>query len=278
MVLGAAGQLGSEVVRLVPGAAGLTHKEVAITDQTALERAFREHRPELVFNCAAYNAVDRAESEPEVARQVNSVGPGLVAAVCRQHGARLVHFSTNFVFDGSLGRPYIESDQAHPLSVYGKSKLDGESAVLGVLPEALVIRTAAVFGDRGSEVKGGSFPGRILERARRGEKLRVVSDQTVNPTYARDLAKAAIALEAAHMGGVVHVVASGCCSWNEFARAALAEGGMDAEVEAVTTAELGAPAPRPINGCLASARTEALRPWREGLAEWAARRAPGSGP
>jgi dTDP-4-dehydrorhamnose reductase len=273
LVLGAAGQLGSELVKLVPGAVGLTHDHLSVADADEVDRAFREHRPEVVFNCAAFNAVDRAESEPRLAHEVNSAGAAIAGAACRKHGAQLVHFSTNFVFDGSLGRDYLETDAARPLSVYGKSKLDGEEAVLAVLPEALVIRTAAVFGDRGSAVKGGSFPERIVERARGGERLRVVSDQRINPTYARDLAQAAIALTTGGMSGLVHVVAGGCCGWDELARAALAECGVIAEVEAVTTAELGLPAPRPLNGCLGSVRTAALRPWREGLAAWAANRA-----
>lgn len=259
-------------MRLLPDAVGLTHHELPVTDRVGVEGAMRRHRPEVVFNCAAYNAVDRAESEPEVAHQVNSLGAATAGAACRDHGARFVHFSTNFVFDGSLARPYTEADEARPLGVYGKSKLDGERAVLSVLPEALVIRTAALFGDRGSAVKGGSFPERIVDRARRREVIRVVTDQRVNPTYARDLAQAAIALGASGMSGVVHVVAGGCCSWDEFARAALAACGVDAEVEAVSAAELGAPAPRPLNGCLGSVRSEALRPWREGVAAWAANR------
>jgi dTDP-4-dehydrorhamnose reductase len=273
LVLGAGGQLGTELMRLLPDAVGFTHHDLSVTDRVGVQGALRRHQPEVVFNCAAYNAVDRAESESEVAYQVNSLGAATAGAACRDHGARFVHFSTNFVFDGSLARPYTEADEARPLGVYGKSKLDGERAVLTVLPEALVIRTAALFGDRGSAVKGGSFPERIVERARRREVIRVVTDQRVNPTYARDLAQAAIALGASGMSGVVHVVAGGCCPWDELARAALAECGVKAEVEAVTSAELAGAAPRPLNGCLASVRTVALRPWREGLADWAANRA-----
>jgi dTDP-4-dehydrorhamnose reductase len=273
LVLGAGGQLGSELMRLLPDGVGLTHHDLSVTDRAAVDRACLRHRPHVVFNCAAYNAVDRAESEPGIAQEVNSAGAAITAAACRRHGARLVHFSTNFVFDGSLSRPYVETDPARPLGVYGKSKLDGEQAVLIVLPEALVIRTAALFSDRGPAVKGGSFPERIVERARRRERLRVVSDQRVNPTYARDLAPAAIRLAASQMSGLVHLVGEGCCAWDEFARAALAECGLDAEVEAVTSAELAAAAPRPLNGCLGSARTAPLRPWHEGLADWAVNRA-----
>lgn len=270
LVLGAAGQLGLEFMRLLPDAVGLAHHELSVADRAAVERVCRQHQPAVVFNCAAYNAVDRAESEPQLAHAVNAAGPENAALACRRLGARLVHFSTNFVFDGLTDRPYIEKDEARPLGVYGRSKLDGERAVLAALPEALVIRTAAVFGDRGSAIKGGSFPERIVGRASRGERIRVVADQRVNPTYARDLALASISLATGELSGVVHVVAGGCCAWDEFARAALALCGLAAEVEPVTTAELAAPAARPFNGCLGSIRTSALRPWREGLGDWAA--------
>jgi dTDP-4-dehydrorhamnose reductase len=274
MVLGAAGQLGSELARLIGEGAGVTHNEVSITDPDALDSLLSRRRPKLVFNCAAYNAVDRAETERDLAFAVNSEGPANVALMCSRYGIRLVHFSTNFVFDGALPRPYVESDEAAPLSVYGSSKLDGEKRVLELLPGALVIRTSAVFGDTGSAIKGGSFPERIVERARRGEPLRVVADQKVNPTYAGDLAPAAMDLAASGLDGIVHVVAAGCAGWDEFARAALAECGVSATVEATWSADLASPAARPLNGCLESTRVAALRPWREGLREWAQRRVP----
>ena len=275
LVLGAGGQLGSELMRLLPDAIGLTHRQLSVTDLPGLGGACREHRPQVVFNCAAYNAVDTAEAEPDQAYRVNSEGAASVGSAAKPFGVRVVHFSTNFVFDGSLDRPYVESDAANPLSVYAASKLEGETRLLTGMPEALVIRTAALFGDRGSTAPGGSFPERILIRARNGERIRVVSDQRINPTYARDLAQASVKLAELGIAGVVHVVAEGCCTWQEFARATLAECGVDAEVEAVTTSELASPARRPPNGCMGSIRTVALRPWRQGLHDWAVRRATG---
>ena len=271
MVLGAGGQLGSELVRFLPESVGLLHDQGSVSNRSAIDAALLQHRPDIVFNCAAYNAVDRAETEPELAHAVNASGAENVALACSRVGARLIHFSTNFVFDGRLARPYIEKDEANPLGVYGGSKLAGERAVLAALPESLVIRTAAVFGDRGSAIKGGSFPERIVERARRGEGIRVVCDQRVNPTYARDLALAAITLAAGNLFGLIHVVADGCCGWDEFARATLEVCGVDASVVGVASAEGAAPAARPLNGCLASERTVPLRPWRDGLKDWAAR-------
>jgi dTDP-4-dehydrorhamnose reductase len=272
LVLGAGGQLGSELMRLLPDAIGLTHRQLSVTDVPGLDRACREHKPEVLYNCAAYNAVDAAETEPDLARQVNSEGPARVGVASSHHGVRLVHFSTNFVFDGSLDRPYVESDATNPLSAYAASKLEGEARLLAAMPGALVIRTAALFGDGGRTAKGGSFPERILMRARNGERLRVVSDQRVNPTYVRDLAEAALKLAQQDLAGVVHVVAAGCCAWDELARATLAESGVEVEVESVPGSELASPARRPSNGCMESIRTVALREWREGLHEWADRR------
>jgi dTDP-4-dehydrorhamnose reductase len=272
IVLGAGGQLGSELARLLGPDSGVAHAEVSVTDRESIDRLIRDRRPEIVFNCAAYNAVDRAETEVDLAFAVNGQGPANVAAACAAGGARLVHFSTNFVFDGTLDRPSTESDAPAPLSVYAASKLEGEQRVLERLPGALVIRTSALFGDTGSAIKGGSFPERILERAKRGEPLAVVSDQKVNPTYTGDLAPAAIELAGSGLGGVVHLVAGGCAAWDEFARAVLEESGVPAPVGSMLSVDLGSLARRPLNGCLTSTRVAPLRPWREGLHEWSHRR------
>jgi dTDP-4-dehydrorhamnose reductase len=273
IVLGAGGQLGSELARLLGPGSGVAHAEASVTDRDSIDHLIRRRRPDIVFNCAAYNAVDRAETERDLAFAINREGPSIVAAACARSGARLVHFSTNFVFDGTLDRPYIETDRPAPLSAYGRSKLEGEQRALEALPGALVIRTAALYGDIGSNIKGGSFPERILERAISGEPLRVVTDQRVNPTYAGDLAPAAISVAESGLEGLVHLVAEGCAGWDEFARAVLEESQVMVRVSPMRSAELRSPARRPLHGCLASTRVAALRPWREGLHDWAARRA-----
>ena len=271
-MLGAGGQLGSELARILGPGSGVTRHEVSVTDRDSVDRLMRDRRPEIVFNCAAYNAVDLAETETDMAYAVNAEGPANVANACASHGARLVHFSTNFVFDGALNRPYAETDPPAPLSVYAASKLEGEQRVLERLPSALVIRSSALFGDTGSAIKGGSFPDRILARAQRGEPLKVVSDQKVNPTYTGDLAPAAIELAATGLEGLVHVVAAGCAGWDEFARAVLEVTEVPSPVTGILSADLSSPARRPLNGCLTSTRVAALRPWRDGLHEWSVRR------
>ena len=208
--------------------------------------------------------MDRAELEPALAHAINAEGPRHVAAACRRHGAMLVHFSTNFVFDGKHEEPYVEADEPSPISVYGHSKLEGERRVLETGAHVLLVRTAAVFGGP------HSFPQRILDRARSGEKLRVVSDQRVNPTYAEDLAAAALQLVEEGAAGIVHVVARECTGWDDFARAALEEFEVAVPVESVTSAAYPSAARRPLNGCLGTTRFPPLRPWREALHEWAA--------
>ncbi len=271
--MGAGGQLGTDLSKLIGPGSGVPHENLSILDSDAVDALLSSLRPALVFNCAAYNAVDGAETERELAHAVNAEGAANMARACARHRIRLVHFSTNYVFDGALDRPYVESDLPAPLSVYGASKLEGERRVLDLQPNALVIRTSALFGDRGSAIKGGSFPERILSRARSGKPLRVVADQKVNPTYTADLAPVALELGESELKGVVHLVASGCAGWDDLARAVLGEFHVAAEVEPASSTELGGPARRPLNGCLSSSRVAPLRPWREGLREWAARRA-----
>src|SRR5439155_1396107 len=162
-------------------AEAMTRDQLSVTDAAAVRAALERHRPEVVFNCAAYNPVDRAEMEPDQALSVNSDGAFNAAVACRSLGVALVHYSTNFVFDGRLDRPYLESDLVGPLGAYARSKADGERRVLAEHPAALVIRTAALFGDTGSRAKGGSFPERIVRAAREGKPLAVVADQKVNP-------------------------------------------------------------------------------------------------
>jgi dTDP-4-dehydrorhamnose reductase len=266
LITGAGGQLGSDLRRLLPEALALDRQQLSVTDRGAVEEAVRGC--EAVINCAAYNAVDAAELDPRPALAVNAEGAANVALACRKAGARLIHLSTNYVFDGSGDRPFSERDRPRPLGTYARSKLEGERRVLEILPEALVVRSAGLFGVVGSAVKGGSFPERVVRRALAGEQLRVVADQRLNPTYTADLAAAIVGLLDDTLSGVVHVVAEGCCSYWELAVETLRLAGLEVPVEPLTTAELGAAAPRPRNGCLTSERVPPLRGWRAGLAAW----------
>lgn len=273
-MVGAEGQLGRALVaRLGADLAWAGGRaELDIADAGAVARRLAEARPDVVFNAAAWNAVDQAETRFAEALLVNAAGPAYLARAARACGARLVHVSTDYVFDGTATRPYVEDDAPHPLSLYGVSKLAGEQAVAASGGEHLVVRTSAVLGLGSSRAKGGSFVERILARARAGQPLRVVSDQRFSPTCAPDLAGALVALAERGARGLVHVTNSGSCSWHALAVAALELTGIAGPVAQIGSAELGAPARRPAYSVLSGERCAALglpplRPWREALAE-----------
>jgi len=271
LILGAGGQLGAELAA-VCGERGdtvhaFTRAELDVRDGARLRELVRHLRPDVVFNAAAYTAVDRAESEPDLAFEVNGHAVARVAQVCRDLVVPLVHYSSDYVFDGTATSPIPEDATPHPVGVYGRSKLEGEEAVSRSGADAWVVRSSWVYASRGR-----NFLSAIMERASRGQPLRVVSDQRGSPTFARDLARASRRLVEVGPHGVYHLTNSGECTWLDLARATLALAGLAAEVEPVTTAEWAAPAPRPAYSVLANTRWLALgepplRPWQEALAE-----------
>jgi dTDP-4-dehydrorhamnose reductase len=273
LVAGAHGQLGRDLVAAlgseVAWAGG--RAELDVTDWEAVTSVVGRVRPDVIFNGAAYNKVDGAETETGRALEVNALAPGLLARAAATGGALFVHFSTDYVFDGRSTTPYREDDCPAPLGAYGVSKLAGERLVIASPGDHLVVRTSSVFGRGGNRQKGGSFIERILEQARAGQPLRVVSDQTFSPTYAPDLAEAAIALVRAGARGLVHVANGGSCSWYEFATRGLALAGIDVPVAAISAAELGLAARRPAYSVLDTGRYRGLvlgglRPWPDALA------------
>jgi len=274
LVLGSAGQLGRELAsslgKELVWAGG--RAELDVTDERAVTALVARVRPDVVFNATAYNRVDAAEGEPEQAFAVNALAPRTLSLAARELGALLVHVSTDYVFDGTLSRPYREDDLAHPLSVYGASKLAGERHVLESGAETLVVRTSGVLGRGGSAQKGGSFVDRILAQARAGKPLRVVADQMFAPTSAVELAGAIVALVRLGVRGLCHVTNQGSCSWHELATAALAAAGLTRPVEAIAAAELGLPARRPAYSVLDTSRGRELglpplRSWKDALAD-----------
>jgi dTDP-4-dehydrorhamnose reductase len=270
VVIGAAGQLGGDLVpRLGGGAVPLTRARADLTNADQLRATLGGLKPDVVVNCAAYNFVDRAEAEPEPAFAVNAWGVRKLAEVCRELGCRLVHVSTDYVFglDAARATPYLESDAPGPASVYGLSKLAGEYLVRATCPAHLVIRTCGLYGVRGSGGKGGNFVETMLRVAGQGKPLRVVADQVCTPTYTADLAAAMATLIQEGRQGLVHLTSGGACSWYEFARTIFSLAGVAAQVTAITSAEFGAPARRPPYSVLRSATADGLlRPWQEALA------------
>lgn len=282
VVLGAAGQLGRELMRALPAAeaVGLARADLDVRDAAAVAARLRALRPAAVVNTVADNRVDAAEDDPAPAVAVNALAPADLALACRAVDAFLVHVSTDYVFDGRAGRPYTEDDAPNPLGVYARSKLAGELVVRALAPRHAIVRVAGLYAAGGSRGKGGSFVDRVVARARGGEPVRVVADQVTAPTFAADVAAALARLVPRLVAGdpppgVFHLTNAGACSWYDFARAALALAGIDAPVEPISTEALAARAPRPrysvlANTRLAAAGEPALRPWRDALAAYLA--------
>jgi dTDP-4-dehydrorhamnose reductase len=273
LLIGANGQLGSDLARVLAGPrlVALTRRELDVTDAAAVERAIGEIHPGLVVNTAAFHRVDDIEADPEPAFRVNAVAVHHLARSCARHAARLVHFSTDYVFGGGRPGPYAEDAPPAPLSAYGTSKLAGEYLVRQASPRHLVIRSSGLYGVAGSSGKGGNFVETMLRLARDGKRLRVVDDQVLAPTFTADLAEAVGRLLAADPpGGVYHVTSGGACSWFEFARRIFELTGLTPDLEPTTSEAYGAPARRPANSVLRNTRLAALglpplRPWVEAL-------------
>lgn len=223
LLTGAEGQVGRAVRQLAPAGnalVGLSHRELDIADRAAVEACVQRHRPAVIVNAAAYTAVDRAEAEPEVAERVNAQGPAHLAAAARHVGSRLVHVSTDFVFDGLTSTPYRPEAPTHPLNVYGLTKRRGEEAVLRALPEAVVLRTAWVYA-----AEGRNFLRTMLRLMATNGAVRVVSDQIGTPTAARSAAVAIWKIIGSpHVQGIHHWTDAGVASWYDFAVAIAEEG------------------------------------------------------
>lgn len=281
LVLGRAGQL-ARALAAAPPPAGWTldfagRERLDLARPETVTAVIRAEAPQVVINAAAYTAVDRAEAERAAAFAVNAEGAGAAAEAAAAAGALLLHVSTDYVFDGRKGAPYAEDDATAPLQAYGASKAEGERRVLAAAPDAQVARTAWLFSARGR-----NFVTAVRARLLAGETLRVVDDQRGRPTCADDLARALLAVAAARLpgrgsAGRLHLTNAGEASWRELALAVARALPApvrpdDGRIRAVSTAEYGAPAPRPADSRLDGARLEAafdlrLRPWPDALAE-----------
>lgn len=250
LLLGSQGQLGREVERTVPPGttlSGADLPELDITDDAAVRRLLDEHAPECVINSAAFTAVDAAEKEADQARSINAEAPPRLAAALAERKVRLIHISTDFVFDGQQGRPYLPEDAPNPLGVYGRTKLDAERGVLDATSNAVVVRTAWLYG-----AFGNNFVKTMLRVMERDGRVRVVADQVGTPTWARGLAQALWGFVARpKLRGIYHFTDAGVASWYDFAVAIAEEAGdlglvrRDTIVEPVSTADYPTPALRP---------------------------------
>jgi dTDP-4-dehydrorhamnose reductase len=281
LVTGAGGMLGQDLMRAGERAghelAGLMRGELDITDADAAAAALERARPDAVINCAAWTDVDGAEADEDGARAVNATGAGNLARAASAAGVRLVHVSTDYVFDGVApvqdGRPraYLESDPTGPTSAYGRTKLEGEREVLAASRRHVVVRSAWLFG-----VGGGNFVATMLRLAAERGSVSVVVDQVGCPTWTGHLAPALVGLlERDVAGGVVHLAGAGAVSWNRFAVEIFRQAEVACDVGEATSEEMARPAPRPAWSALESEREDILPlpPWEDGLAGYLAARA-----
>lgn len=266
LVTGANGQLGRELTStlLLRGheVAAFVRKDLDVSDAEAVERALEESAPDLVVNAAAYTDVDGCETEAERAYAVNALGPRNLAQSCERRGCRIMHVSTNYVFDGRSERPYEPFDPPSPISAYGRTKLAGEEYVMRLSNRWYVVRTAGVYGE------GHNFVRTMLKVGRERDSLKVKDDEYGSPTYARDLAEGMAEIIDAGLYGLYHVTNAGSCSWYEFAREIFTLAGIEVEVAPVPGSEYPLPAERPTNGVLSNLGSPELRPWREALEEY----------
>ncbi len=277
VVLGSQGQLGRDLTPRLRGEVYPLTRTAGgdLTRPDLLGETLRELHPTLVVNCAAYNFVDRAESEPEACFAVNTWGVRELARLCRDLDCVLVHFSTDHVFglDALRRTPWTESDTPGPVNVYGLSKLSGEYFVRSICSKHLVIRTCGLYGLHGSGGKGGNFVETMLKVASQNKPLRVVYDQCCTPTFTEDLAATTVALVNSGATGLYHVTNSGACTWYEFAQTIFEMAGLKADIKPISSDNYSAAARRPAysvleSTALRSAGLEPMRPWRKALAAY----------
>jgi dTDP-4-dehydrorhamnose reductase len=272
LITGGGGQLASDLEALLSARAevrALGRAALDVTDDAAVAAVFEDFAPTVVYNCSAFHNVEVCEREEDRSFAVNARAVKRLATLTEQADAQLIHFSTNYVFDGTADGPYDELALPNPGSIYAISKLAGEYAALSYAPGALVVRTAGLYGMHGSVSKGGNFVTRMLARAREQGALNVVADQRVTPTFTADLAAAVTAAVDAGVSGTVHITNSGETSWHGFTEAIVRLAGVSADVQAAQTVRAPGAARRPLNGVLTSvAGLGPLRPWDEALADY----------
>ena len=270
LITGSNGMLGHDLIEALKDNHELvltTSRTLDITDKEQVFDFISQNKPDIVINSAAYTDVDGCEENQDLAYSVNGEGVKNLAFACREADSALLHISTDYIFNGENTRPWVEDDEIGPISVYGKSKLKGEQAILEILDKFFIVRTAWLYG-----VNGRNFPKTMLELAENHSQITVVYDEVGTPTYTPDLAKAISQLIETDHYGIYHITNSGSCSWCEFARYIFEVVGKDVEVIPVTAAEFARPAPRPHYSVLENRNWikkgfEPLRSYKEAIKE-----------
>ena len=267
--------LGSELMESLSkeyDVAGVDLEEMDVTDLAATRQKVREVAPELIYHTASYNAVDKAESRRDDAFRINTIGTKNVALAAREIGAAMVFFSTDYVFDGTKSTPYVEWDIPNPLGVYGRSKAAAEWMVRTLIPEHFIVRISWLIGHNGP-----NFVETILKKARSGESLSVVNDQTGSPTFANDLIAELLRVIPTKAFGTYHISNNGMCTWYDLTKAILDEMKLDVPLHPISTEESGRAAPRPKFSYLRNAVLELtigdrMTQWHDGLRRYLSKR------
>lgn len=276
LLIGANGQLGSDLEKALGGRGHEIvpshHSDLDVTDAAAIERILGSVHPDAVVNTSAFHKVEECELNPELAFEVNAIAPLNLARTCSRLGALLVHFSTDYVFDGTKPSPYVETDLPVPLNMYGVSKAAGEHLIASHIERCFVVRTCGLYGVRGSSGKGGNFVETMLKKALAGEPIRVVNDQVLTPTFTGDLAEAVGHLMETRAYGLYHASCEGWCSWYEFARTIFELEGIEADLSAIETRETSSPVKRPPYSVMSKQRLHEmgieLPFWKDSLARY----------
>jgi dTDP-4-dehydrorhamnose reductase len=275
LLIGALGQLGTDLRKVLTAhdVIPVDKEEIDVCDARQVDAMVDSVRPDVLLNCSAFNRVDEAEDTPEAAFAVNTFAVRNLVLAARRRDARLVHFSSDYVFDGPCRRPYLETDLPCPRSMYGVSKLAGEAIVQALWPKHFLIRTCGLYGYTGSRDKGTNFVESMFRLAARGGPVRVVDDQVCTPTSTMDLACAVTRLLATECYGLYHLTSAGECTWYEFACAIFAEAGLHPDVQPVTSDQFPVKAKRPDYSVLDNRKFRAegfedMRLWRESLADY----------
>jgi len=262
IVIGASGQLGSDLVQVLregeDEVIALTRKDLDVTAPSALKAKLAQYDPDVILNCSVYHPVDECESHPDFSFSVNAIAVRDLGLAARGIDATVVHFSSDYVFDGELRRPYTEDDITNPSSVFGISKVAGEQLLRAVLPRHFIIRTSGLYGLVGSRVKRGNFVETMLRLGRQNGRVRVVNDLRMAQTSTRNVAKQVLALIHTEHYGTYHASDHGDYSWYEFARKIFEYAGMEVEVTPVSWREMPTVAPRPLYSVLENRRLNAL--------------------
>jgi dTDP-4-dehydrorhamnose reductase len=276
LITGAAGMLGSDVMLAAGNAGhdvvGFGHTELDVANAGVVSAKLELERPDVVINCAAWTDVDGAEEAEDAAMLVNGKGAGNIAAAAAAVDASVVYVSSDYVFDGAKGAPYVESDQPAPLSAYGRTKLAGEEATAAANKRHFVVRSSWLFG-----VGGSNFVETMLRLSSSQNEVLVVRDQVGSPTYTWHLAYGIVRLIEGIEFGIHHMAAGGSCSWYDFAREIFDQAKVECRVLSATTEMLGRPAPRPSFSALESQREHAIElpSWRDGLGAYLSQRSNG---